>query len=84
MKQEKNEIFITDKPLDIMPRKGKKLSLIPLCDKVLGITLKNLKYPLCDFDLKMGDTIGISNEFTDKTASIIFKEGILLVIISND
>lgn len=81
---EKNEIFITDKPLDIMPRDGKKLSLIPLCNNVLGITLKNLKYPLYDFNLKMGDTIGISNEFTDKKASITFKEGILLVVISND
>ena len=81
---EKNEIFITDKPFDIMPRENKNISLIPLCDEVFGITLKNLKYPLNDFDLKMGDTICVSNEFKDEMASINFKKGILLVVISND
>ena len=63
---------------------NKKISLIPLCDEVFGITLKNLKYPLNDFDLKMGDTICVSNEFKDEKASINFKKGILLVVISND
>ncbi len=81
---EKNEIFLTDKPIEISPRQGKKLSFIPICDTVKNLTLKNLKYPLLNYNLKMGDTITVSNEFTSENAIAKFDEGILLVIISVD
>lgn len=81
---EKNEIFLTDKPIEILPREGKKLSFLPLCGTVKNLTLKNLKYPLLNFNLKMGDTITVSNEFTDENAVVTFDEGLLLIIISND
>lgn len=81
---EKNEIFLANKSLKLFPRLGRKLSLVPICDCVKNVTLKNLKYPLNNFDLKMGDTISISNEFTKDCAEIVFEKGLLLVIISED
>lgn len=81
---EKNKVFLTDGSIEIPPEHGRRLSLVPLTDRVCGVTLKGLKYPLCDFTLTMGDTRGISNEFTDENAEIIFKNGLLLVITSED
>ncbi|MCI5970809.1 MAG: thiamine diphosphokinase [Oscillospiraceae bacterium] len=81
---EKNKAFLTDKSIRLEPEENRKLSLIPLTDTVEGLTLKNLKYPLENFTLKMGDSIGISNEFTKNCAEIIFKKGLLLVIMSED
>ena len=81
---EKNKVFLTDKSIKIPPEHGRRLSLVPLTENVCGVTLKGLKYPLCDFTLTMGDSIGISNEFTDTDAEIIFEKGLLLVITSED
>ena len=81
---EKNKVFLPDKSIKIPPEHGRRLSLVPLTENVCGVTLKGLKYPLCDFTLTMGDSIGISNEFTDTDAEIIFEKGLLLVITSED
>ena len=81
---EKNKVFLTDKSIKIPPEHGRRLALVPLTENVCGVTLKGLKYPLCDFTLTMGDSIGISNEFTDTDAEIIFEKGLLLVITSED
>ena len=81
---EKNKVFLTDKSIKIPPEHGRRLSLVPLTENVCGVTLKGLKYPLCGFTLTMGDSIGISNEFTDTDAEIIFEKGLLLVITSED
>ena len=64
---------IEGKPKDV-------LSIIPISQKVIGITLKGLEYPLKNSNLKFSSSRGISNVFKKKSAIIKIKEGDLLVI----
>lgn len=59
---------------------GDGLSLIPLSEKVEGITLNGLKYPLNDEPLYRNLTRGISNEFISKEAHIKITSGTLLIV----
>ncbi|WP_053956950.1 thiamine diphosphokinase [Inediibacterium massiliense] len=81
---EQNEIIATNKNIEIEGEKGEYLSIIPLCEKVEGITLKGLKYPLFEATISMGSSIGISNEFKEKKARIEIKKGIILIIKAKD
>ncbi len=81
---ENNEVRLLDRSTVLHPRAGRHISLLPLTAEVSGITLRGLSYPLDNFTMKMGDSIGISNEFTKDDAVIQFKSGLLLVILSKD
>ena len=72
---------ITKKKEDLF---GDFLSLIPFTTKVSSVTLKGMKYPLSDYTLTIGDSIGVSNEVVDQECYIEFKDGILFVIESRD
>ncbi len=61
-------------------KEGEIISLIPLSEKVEGITLKGLKYPLNNGVLYRSLTRGISNEFILKEAKIKISSGTLLII----
>lgn len=63
---------------------GKYISLIPLTSRIDGLTLTGFKYPLNDYSLTIGKSLGISNEIVDDIATIRFKNGILIVIESRD
>lgn len=63
---------------------GKYISLIPLTSSVEGLTLTGFKYPLNKYLLTIGNSLGISNEIIDNTATICLKKGILIVIESRD
>lgn len=62
----------------------KYVSFIPITQESVGITLKGFKYPLNEARVKMGETVGISNEIVQETAQITFKSGKLLMIFSKD
>ncbi len=62
----------------------KYVSFIPITQKAEGITLKGFKYPLNEATIKMGETIGISNEIIEEKAQITFINGKLLMIFSKD
>ncbi|MCS7202000.1 MAG: thiamine diphosphokinase [Dictyoglomus sp.] len=59
---------------------GEIISLIPLSERVEGIILKGLKYPLNNETLYRNLTRGISNEFISKEAKIKISFGTLIVI----
>lgn len=81
----KNEIQLIDKKTIIEKNeKYKYISLIPLTNEVKGVTLKGFKYPLKEYTLHIGYSIGISNEQIEKVAVIDIKEGILILIKSKD
>ncbi len=81
----KNEIQLINKKTILEKDENYKyISLIPLTTNASGITLKGFKYPLTDATLKIGHSIGISNEQIEKTAIIDIKEGILILIKSKD
>lgn len=63
---------------------GNYISLIPLTSRVEGITLKGFKYPLTNYSMPIGLSLGISNEIIEKTATIEIKKGVLIVIESKD
>lgn len=63
---------------------GKYISLIPLTSRVEGITLKGFKYPLTNYSMPIGLSLGISNEIIEKVASIEIRKGVLIVIESKD
>lgn len=80
---ENNIITVILKSSVIERKDGWHLSLIPI-GGVKGVTLKNLKYPLENYDLKFSESLAVSNEFTDKDAVVELKEGSLIVIKSRD
>lgn len=63
---------------------GNYISLIPLTSLVKGLTLTGFQYPLTNFNLRIGKSLGISNEILYDYANITLKTGILIVIESKD
>ena len=81
-----NRIRMADHSLEILKKEqfGKYVSLIPYSEKVTGLTLKGMKYPLDHYELGGFNSLGVSNEIVDHKAEIIFESGILIVIESID
>ena len=77
---EYGEAFVLDKETSFINETGKTVSLIALSPEVTGINLKGFLYPLKDRTLAMGASRGISNIINEDSASIIVKNGNLLVI----
>lgn len=63
---------------------GDYISLIPLTEQVEGVTLVGMKYPLKEATLKIGESLGISNEIIDEKAVIQWRKGILIVVETKD
>lgn len=83
---EHNRIRMIDKPLVLKKEEqyGKYISLVPYSDRVIGVTLTGLKYPLTDYTMGGFNSLGISNEIVDEEATISLTSGQLLVIESRD
>lgn len=81
---EKNEIYLIDRQIDLENNGNEFVSIIPVSSSVKGITLEGLKFSLDDIEIPFGSTLGISNKFIEKKAKIKIKEGLLLVIKSKD
>ena len=83
---EHNRIYLINKEMTLEKDKvyGKYVSLIPLTSTVEGLTLTGFKYPLDNYNLPIGTSLGVSNEILEDIAKIKMKKGILLVIESKD
>ena len=83
---EHNRIYLINKEITLEKDKiyGKYVSLIPLTSEVEGITLTGFKYPLENYTLPIGTSLGISNEIIEDRAHVEMKKGILIVIESRD
>lgn len=83
---EHNRIRMIDKPLVLKKEEqyGQYISLVPYSDRVTGVTLTGLKYPLTDYTMGGFNSLGISNEIVDEEATISLTSGQLLVIESRD
>lgn len=81
-----NKIRMIDSKLSIDKDKqyGKFLSVIPISEKVKGLTISGVKYPLDNYEMSRFNTLGISNEIVDDVATISLKKGIVLVVESKD
>ena len=62
----------------------KYVSLLPLTPEVRGVTLEGFRYPLRNAVLKLGWSLGVSNELERVSGTVTVSEGLLLVIRSRD
>lgn len=82
---ENNEIELIDKTTKIKKdNEYKYISLIPLTTDAQGVTIKGMKYPLENYTLSVGNSLGVSNEQIEETAEIQIGQGILILIKSKD
>lgn len=80
-----NKIFLIEEDTIIkLEDQYKYVSLIPLTTQATGVTLTGFKYFLKNATLKIGESIGISNEQLGKEAKVELKSGILICIKSKD
>jgi thiamine pyrophosphokinase len=63
---------------------GDYVSLLPVTNKVTGVTLTGMKYPLSGYTMEHYSSLGISNEIVGAAAEITLEDGALLVIESRD
>ena len=80
LKSGDTEVFAITDFAQISGEIGDWLSLIPVLDDAEGVTLSGLKYPLENACLKAGKTVGISNEFICKKATVSVEKGIIIAI----
>lgn len=76
-------IYLCNNKIQLNGEIGDTLSLIPLTSTVEGITTYGLKYPLKDGVISIGQSLGVSNEFVDKSCIVEVKKGTLIVIKQN-
>lgn len=82
---ENNNITLINKNITIKKEEEYPyISLIPLTTNVTGVTLNGFKYPLDNATMKIGKSIGVSNEQIEDSATIKLEDGILIVIRSKD
>lgn len=79
-----NIIMLKDKSFTIYNEAGTIFSISAYCDEVKKLTIKNAKYPLMDYDLRLGDPLTISNEFAGLPVEVTFEDGMVLFMISHD
>lgn len=80
-----NIILLTDKNITLKYRGYKYFSLLSYGETVKELTIQGGKYPLNNYELKLGDPLAVSNEFLlDKNVNIKFKNGLLLIVESRD
>ena len=63
-------------------RNGCYLSVLAYSEKVTGVNLKGVKYPLENAEITNFFPIGLSNEIISESAEVSFSDGVVLVIFS--
>lgn len=83
---DRNKMFIVDRSCTIVSEeKYKYISFLAYENVIRNFSIKGAKYELDEYNLKLGDSRTISNEFLNKqNIDIMFLRGNLLVIYSKD
>lgn len=81
-----NRIYLKNKNFTLEKSNlyGKYVSFIPLTSSVKNLSLTGFQYPLQDYELCLGKSLGVSNEVVEDVAKVAFSDGILVVIESRD
>lgn len=66
------------------PKPETSTSIIPLSGDAHGVTLNGFEYPLNNYTIPFGSTIGLSNITKDPQVEVKLKDGILLFILSTN
>lgn len=81
---ENNEIMLINDRIVLEENGFSNVSLIPITEKVEGVTTSGLYYPLDGATINMGSTWGISNKFVSGRAEVSITKGLMLVVKSRD
>lgn len=73
------EIYILNKEIIIYGKVGDEISIVPISQKLKGVTTKGLYYRLIDETLSFGSTRGVSNVMTKTLAKITVSAGTAVV-----
>jgi len=84
IKDENNYISLINAGASLKGTVGQIFSLQSYGDEIIGLTIEGAKYPLNNYNLKIGQSITISNEFLAPEVQIKFKSGTLMIILSTD
>lgn len=81
-----NKVYLIHNDITLYKEKtfGKYISLVPLTSNVEGLSLKGFKYPLSNYTLSVGTSLGVSNEINNDIATIQLSKGTLVVVESCD
>ncbi len=78
---EHEEIYIAiNEEVTIYGNIGDTISVIPIKNNAKGVTLRNLEYPLKDYDMEFSKPLGISNVMIKDNCYIKVNEGSLIII----
>ena len=80
---DRNEIHILKDRLKLCKKRGRTLSIIPVCGDLCGITSSGLEWPLEDETLYFGTSRGNSNIIVSDACEITVRSGTGVVIINN-
>lgn len=69
-----------ERPTSLEGRIGELISLLPFHGTVHGVTTTGLAFPLDQAQLDAGSSLGVSNRFAARTASVSVTRGVLLAI----
>ena len=81
---ENNKIFLTSKSMELIGQPGDIISFQSYTNEVTDFCIKNAKYELNKYNMKIGDSRTVSNEFVETSIEISFSSGIVMVIYSKD
>ncbi|MFD3156513.1 thiamine diphosphokinase [Haloimpatiens sp. FM7330] len=84
IKDEHNIITLVNKGVKLQAECGTIVSFQAYSDIVENLSIKGAKYPLCNYDLRLGDSLTVSNEFLHNEISVDFSSGNLLIILAKD
>lgn len=84
LKDDNNVVRLISTSTTLKGSVGQIFSLQSYGDEIIGLTIEGAKYPLNNYNLKIGQSITISNEFAAPKVEIKFKAGTLMLILSSD
>lgn len=79
-----NYMTLTTSKAVVEHRDYKYVSLLPLTHEVTGITLDGFMYPLDQATIRMGQSLGVSNQLLGSSGTVTIDSGLLLIIQSKD
>jgi thiamine pyrophosphokinase len=84
IRDENNVVRLINTSISLSGTVGQIFSVQSYGDEIIGLTIEGAKYPLNNYNLKIGQSITISNEFAAPQVLIKFKAGTLMIILSTD
>ncbi|PYG87389.1 thiamine pyrophosphokinase [Ruminiclostridium sufflavum DSM 19573] len=81
---ENNQIYMFNSTFTLGKQAGYKLSLIPVSERVTGVTTYGLRYRLHNATMLLGTSWGVSNEFLEDNVTVALDKGLLLACVSRD